>query len=86
MDSKVLALIVDGVEIVTMHVLYLLPLTITIHIFFQSEESLLHKVYFVSSVRDITRIDWKTEYCGGKDVADIPVSYVPTCVCIAVPW
>ena len=35
---------------------------------------MLHKVYFVSSVRDITRIDWKTEYCGGRDVADIPVS------------
>ena len=31
-------------------------------------------MYFVSSVRDITLIDWKTEYCGKPDVEDLPVS------------
>ena len=40
----------------------------------QSEDTLFHKVYFVSSVRDITSIDWKKEYCNRSDLPDLPVS------------
>ena len=28
---------------------------------------------FVSSVRDITQINWRTEYCSRLDVIDLPV-------------
>ena len=33
-----------------------------------------YRVFFVSSVRDISQIDWRLEYCGNLDVQELPVS------------
>ena len=43
----------------------------------QTEEQLLHKVFFVSSVRDISLIDWRAEYCSNEEVIDLPVRHSP---------
>ncbi len=42
--------------------------------YFQAEENIFHVLYFVSSVRDISKINWKKEFFNTTDMADLPVS------------